>query len=152
MRPENIEFIALYEAAGWSKAETAKKLGDMDRSSIYKFLSGEVAPSAQTLKLFKLILANEKPGALSPAAFKETASADWEEKIINDLRDLHVNDREAVLKVMRTMISTLPAREPISYTRGKPGKLYVPSRETGGALRLLQKSSAEMIKRKPEEK
>jgi transcriptional regulator with XRE-family HTH domain len=119
VREENIEFIALFEASGWTQAEVARQL-HLDRSSVGKFLKGIVSPSGQTLKLFKLILADQKPEALTandpPMAFIDGAGA-WEEKVLGDLRDLHIEDRNRVLEVMRTMIRGLPKREPVKYSK-----------------------------------
>lgn len=63
MRPESLEFFALIEAAGWNQAEAARRL-ELNPGTISQY-KGEVAPSVQTLKLLKMILANERPEALS---------------------------------------------------------------------------------------
>lgn len=115
MKPESIEFFALLEAAGWTPAEAARRL-DMDRSVISQYKSGSTRPSSQTLSLLKMILSNERPGALAAAVeIKDGSMAAWERRIVDDLRWLHKEDRERVLDVVRTMIRGLPKREPVTY-------------------------------------
>lgn len=63
MRPESAEFFALIEAAGWNQAEAARRL-ELNPGTISQY-KGDVAPSTQTLKLLKMILANENPEVLS---------------------------------------------------------------------------------------
>lgn len=116
MKPENIEFIALIEAAGWKDAHAAARLG-LNRSAVSQYRSGKSKPGAQTLALLKMILANERPGALMAAAeVREEALAEWERRVVEDLRWLHKEDRERVLDVVRAMVKGLPKREPVSYS------------------------------------
>lgn len=114
VKPENIEFIALFEASGWSQAHAAKRLWK-DRASINRYLNGKIVPEQSVLELFKIILAGEKPGALSVNPMKEEALDFWEQKILNDLRPLQPADRERVLKTIRVMIEDLPQRPPVTY-------------------------------------
>lgn len=116
MRPENIEFISLWKSSGWKKAETARRL-DLDRSSVGKFISNQIAPSSQTLKLFKLILASEVPGALTGAAQLregEYAQSEWEKELCDELRGLSHEDRGRVLNAVKAFASGLPKRETAS--------------------------------------
>lgn len=58
--------MRLLEASGWSQAEAARQLG-MTRGGVNQIVSGRNEPSAQTVRLFKMILAGEKPEAVSAA-------------------------------------------------------------------------------------
>lgn len=113
MRTENIEFFALMEAAGWSQAEAARRL-ELDPSVISQYKSDKVRPSAQTLSLLKLILSHERPGALTAAgSAREAALADWERKVVEDLRWLEPQDRDRVVDAIHALTKGLPKRAPV---------------------------------------
>lgn len=140
MSPENVEFIALVKAAGWSPAEAARRL-DLTRSATSRYMQGEIKPSAPVLKLLKLIIANEQPGALTSASqLNEEALAKWEREVVEDLRWLHVEDRERVINVMRVVIRGLPKREAVSY--GKAAKTGEKISKAGQeAVRMLMEGT-----------
>jgi transcriptional regulator with XRE-family HTH domain len=135
MKPENKQFIALVNAAGWTPAEAARRL-DLGRSSTSRFMSGEITPSPPVLKLLKLILATEMPGALTAAhALHEESLTPWEREIIEELRPLRLEDRNRVIDVMRTMIKGLP--------KGGQGVTYTSSSDVKQkSASLLKKASA----------
>ncbi len=115
MTTEQQEFIALWKASGWTKAEAARQL-DLSRSAVGRFVEGKISPSIQTLKLFKLILAAEKPGALTGAVLhEEYEQTEWEKKILRALRPLHREDRDRVLRTITAMIEGLPQRPTVEY-------------------------------------
>ncbi len=118
MGPENEEFKTLWDASGWqSHAEAARKL-ELSRSVVGRFLTGEVKPSASTLKLFKLILLNENPAALTGASLREEDTlelSEWEREVFRRLRALSVQDRETVLNAINAFVAGLPARPPAKY-------------------------------------
>jgi hypothetical protein len=117
VRAENLKFIALLEASGWSKAEAARQLSGIDRATVGRYVSGQITPPPQILELFEFKLAAQRPGALTNATLlKEEGLAGWERKIFDDLRWLHKEDRERVLKVIRTMIDGLPRRQTLPTT------------------------------------
>jgi len=143
VRQENQEFTSLWESSGWSKAETARKL-DLDRSSIGKFITGQIAPSSQTLKLFKLILADEVPGALTGATQlqeNEMGLSEWEAELLGELRLLHTEDRQRVLNAVKAFVAGLPKREPMKYPTPASS---VPESPSG---RLLKKLTSGLYKR-----
>ena len=114
MRQENIDFIALYEASGWSEAEAARHL-ETTRASVNRWLTGELTPKKGWIKLFKLILAEQNPGALTAASRipEEDRLAEWERKILEDLRWLQDEDRQRVLKAMKALMDGLPRKAPV---------------------------------------
>lgn len=64
MDAANLEFKELLERSGWkSQSEAARQL-DLPPPSISRYLSGKDQPSKQTLRLFRLLLA-DKPSAAS---------------------------------------------------------------------------------------
>jgi len=128
MERENQEFFALLEAIGWSPAEAARRLF-ISPSNISQYKKGESRPSPTTMGLLKLILATEKPGSLTAALeLSESALSKWEREVIEDLRWLHVDDRERVLNTIKAMIAGLPRREAANY-KSKLGKKVFPSAE-----------------------
>jgi len=58
------EFVELFRASGWKMAEVARRL-HMTRGGIGGIVTGRTVPSPSTVKLFKLVLATEKPDALT---------------------------------------------------------------------------------------
>lgn len=116
MRPENQEFIALFEASGWNQTQAAKRLY-LEAPTISRYLNPDpkksIAPAKGTIEHFKMILASEKPGALS--AIRPETLANWERKVLDDLRALHECDRKAVLAVVHTMVHRMPKREAVDY-------------------------------------
>jgi transcriptional regulator with XRE-family HTH domain len=153
VKPENLEFIALFEASGWRQAEAAREL-KTTRATLSRCLSGDQVPSAPLIKLFELILANRQPGALTRnAAAREAALADWEKRIIDDLRYLREDDRERVLKAMRAILEALPKREAeVPRPPGQPSreevKLYTST--AARASTLAEKSGSKGSKRRDE--
>lgn len=137
VKPENKEFIALVNAAGWTPAEAARRL-DLGRSSTSRFMTGEITPSPPVMKLLKLILANEMPRTLTAAQeLREEAPAKWEREVIDELSELRLEDRDRVIDVMRTMVKGLPKREPV-YA-------YKPSSDVKQkSASLLKKASASL--------
>jgi transcriptional regulator with XRE-family HTH domain len=119
MDGENAEFIALLKASEWSQAEAARRLR-LDRATVSRYMSGEVKPSAPVLELFKIILQTERPGVLTVATeMREQSFAEWERKVVEDLRWLHQADRDRVIKALKALVEGLPRREPTSF--GKTG-------------------------------
>jgi hypothetical protein len=139
VKPENLEFIALFEASGWRQAEAAREL-KTTRATLSRCLSGDQVPSAPLIELFRLTLANRKPGALTKVpAGREAALADWEKRIIDDLRYLREDDRERVLKAIRAILEALPKREAeVPRPPGQPSreevKLYTNTAARASAL------------------
>lgn len=133
MRTENAEFISLWEASGWTKAETARRL-DLSRSAIGKFVEGTTMPSVQTLRLFKFVLASERPGALT-GTLKGAGMelADWERKLFDELRGLAAEDRERVLNAVKAFAAGLP-RNPAAAPAER-------SKVDAGAARLLKQAA-----------
>ncbi len=118
MYPANREFVGLMNAAGWSQAETARKLA-LTRGGVNGIVKGRTKPSEGTLKLFKLILASEQPEAVSASdlQFKERYSPveSWAEDLIGSLRELSEEDREKMLTAFQAMLGTIPERRKVIH-------------------------------------
>ena len=159
MKPENLEFIALFEASGWRQAEAAREL-KTTRATLSRCLSGDQVPSAPLIELFRLTLANRKPGALTRrgVAARVEVLADWEKRIIDDLRYLREDDRERVLKAMRAILEALPKRDAeVPRPPGQPSreevKLYTSTAARASALELdehAEQGGSKRTKRKDE--
>ena len=75
------------------------------------------------------------------AAAREAALADWEKRIIDDLRYLREDDRERVLKAMRAILEALPKRDaevprPPCQPSREEVKLYTSTAARASALEL----------------
>lgn len=130
------EFKELLEGSGWSQAEAARRL-ELQPPSISRYCKGVEQPSRQTLRLFKIILSNEQPEILGPARLElrdDSTMAEWERKLLDDLRPLHVGDRNRVINAVSALIHGLPKRQPISY------KLTSSSRKLSAAQLLAEKA------------
>lgn len=138
MRPENIEFLALLEASSWSQSEAARRL-ELNRATVSQYVHDTISPSAQVLALFKLILANEQPGALSASlkTNEEGGLSGWERRAIEDLRWLHKEDRDRVLNAMKALVAGLPRRAPVNYK--------INSETDAAGTRLLKKGVAAVV-------
>lgn len=92
MHPYNNEFIRLMKKAGWNKAETARQL-EITPAVITRYTYGETRPSLTTLKLFKIILGDNRPMPEDDhekilAELNVSALADFEQELLDCLRKL----------------------------------------------------------------
>lgn len=160
VRQENIDFIALFEASQWSQAECARRLKTTP-ATISRYLTQEpekqIMPSPGTIELFKFILASERPGALTAASATGTAReeslADWERKVVEDLRWLHKDDRRRVLVAIKAIVEALPKRPPINYNSGKkpPKDIQGVSSKIADVATASQASASELARRELQE-
>lgn len=115
MDPLNREFLALLEASGWSKAEAARQL-DVTPSLISQYASGGTRPSPQMVRLFKLVLATERPEALEAGPNAPELRA-----VQTQVREIHGRDAGAFRSV-RAMVDgvhrSLPPA-PVKPARGE---------------------------------
>ncbi|MDE2101199.1 MAG: hypothetical protein KGL39_28395 [Patescibacteria group bacterium] len=109
MRPENEEFAALFKLSGWTQVQAAERF-HRSQAVISRWLNDKDPANRAAVDLFKFILASEKPEALRPEALRELAAPEWEQQILRDLRPLHLEDRDRVLKMIRVMVEGLPQR------------------------------------------
>ena len=105
---------------------------ELTSSSVSRYCKGVDQPTKQTLRLFKIILSSEQPDILGPAnmALREVTGpqpADWERKLLDGLRPLHIEDRNRIIKAINALIDGLPQRQPISYRSQKPVSSSAPS-------------------------
>lgn len=112
--PETKEFLSLWDASKWkNQAEAGRKL-ELTRSAIGKILKGKSRPSSGTLKLFKLVLLMEQPGALTGSVLREAEMevSEWERDLLREIRDLGADDRSRILNAVRAMVAGLPKPKP----------------------------------------
>lgn len=112
------EFLALLQASGWSASEAARRL-HLDRSNISQYKSGG-SPSKQTLELFKLILAQEKPEAIGPSHMQ---LRDVPLHAVDDMVHAVEELREKFLAVERCAKRLKPAKPTSSKSRSAAGAL-----------------------------
>jgi transcriptional regulator with XRE-family HTH domain len=134
---ENIEFKELLAASGWTQAEAARKLF-LQPPSISQYVNGSNRPSRQVLELFKLAIVSYNPGALFPSGNNRERSfhlAEWEAKLIEELRWLQEDDRDRVLKAIKALTRGLPKREraPISRREKAPKHISTSSEKPSSA-------------------
>jgi transcriptional regulator with XRE-family HTH domain len=114
--PKNREFIDLMEAAGWSQAETARRL-HLNPASISQFVNGKNRPATSTIQLMKLVIAQDQPEALNVSDRKYTAALEpWAKDLVDRLRQLPEPDRARLLPIIIQMIQSL------QVARTKPAK------------------------------
>jgi len=92
MHPYNKEFIRLMKKAGWNKAETARQL-EITPAVITRYTYGETRPSLTTLKLFKVILGDNRPMPEDDydkllAELGANPLAEYEQELLDCLRQL----------------------------------------------------------------
>lgn len=70
--------MRLLEVSGWSQAEAARRLY-LAPSNISQYKNNDNRPSRQVLELFKVLLASEKPQALSAMVLRDEPIAAGDE-------------------------------------------------------------------------
>lgn len=111
MSPLKREFIQLFEASGYSQADVGRLL-ELTRSAVNQIITGDNIPSPATVKLFKLILASEKPEVLKAKdrhmLSEEPARLNLDE-LGTDLLMLPAEQREAMIRALRQVVqASLP--------------------------------------------
>lgn len=119
MDTHKAEFKRLVEIMGWSQTETAKKLAKSP-SAINHLLNPDHPnqPTESTLRLLKMIIANERPdffkggapelkeiNSSAPEPPKVTAK---EREMIQRMRSLPPDEQERIYAVVETMLSNAP--------------------------------------------
>jgi hypothetical protein len=119
MDAHKAEFKRLVETMGWSQTETARKLAKSP-SAINHLLNPDHPnrPTETTLRLLKLIIAQERPGFFEAGALelKDTNSSapqppkvtDKESEMIQRMRSLPPDEQERIYAVVETMLSSVP--------------------------------------------
>jgi transcriptional regulator with XRE-family HTH domain len=100
------EFRELLQASGWSQAEAARQLA-MTPSALSQIVrqNSNVRPSPVTLRLFKLLLWREKPGAARRMRRERKLQPErWEQDLIRALRQIPPAARRPILSVLNAMI------------------------------------------------
>lgn len=80
MTPEHREFLALYNASGWSQTELARQLFTT-QATVSRYLSGAVPVPASAVRLLKLTLASENPAALNAVEKPKTSHASHTDEV-----------------------------------------------------------------------
>jgi transcriptional regulator with XRE-family HTH domain len=111
MDAKNREFIGLVKAAGWSQAETARRL-HITPGAVSQIFNGRTRPHPATLNLLKLILVvmlglqHEHHPAIGAKL------QPWEIRLLEALRGLPGACREALLAAFHKTIRAVQTRHP----------------------------------------
>lgn len=112
MSPAAQEFVKLMRVMSWNQSETARQLR-VTSSFVNQIANGKAEPSASVLHCLRLVVQNEKPGAVSQAKFAKDAVTrrgrppivpEWARGLIADLAKLDENDRSRVLAKMKPLV------------------------------------------------
>ena len=98
------EFVSLMKAAGWSQAETARRL-QITPGAVSQICNGKTVPRPATLNLMKLLIGKENPNALESHETSTRAGLEpWAKQLVETLQRLPENDRDRLLAPIRAMI------------------------------------------------
>ncbi len=105
------EFLDLFRSSGWSQAETARRLG-MTRGGVNGIVTRETIPSLATVKLFRLVLMNDRPGIKLPKTNVEAGEVDelppvsekWIQPLLDDIRMVKEEKRNEMVRCMRQIV------------------------------------------------
>ncbi len=116
MDPLKKEFLDLLRAVGWTQAETARQLC-MTSGAVNQIVNpnSPVRPSTTTLRLFKLIVAAQRPEAINPRTLElkpgaEPALNEPERRLVESLRAIPMGDLPLLYSVIRSVIASFSNR------------------------------------------
>jgi plasmid maintenance system antidote protein VapI len=115
MDPLKQEFVDLMNVIGWTQAETARQLC-MTSGAVNQLVNPNlpVRPSTTTLRLFKLLVASQRPEAMNAKTLELKANATnsfsaAERKLIEALRKLPPSELPRAYGVVHHVISAFAA-------------------------------------------
>ena len=107
MKPVKREFLQLASRSGWSQAELARQL-ELTRGGVHGIVKGKTSPSPGLLKLLKLVLAQEKPEALTGALLERTRGSGHE--LLSELDHLPEDVRVECVKHITGLVRLLAGK------------------------------------------
>ena len=105
MRIKGKEFVQLMQSAGWSQAETARRL-HITPGAVSQICNGKTQPRDATLNLLKLMV-HRGGSESSGQSFAPGLLLPWEKELLRDLRRLPREQRDGLLTAIRQLIKTL---------------------------------------------
>jgi len=115
MDPLKQEFVDLMNVMGWTQAETARQLA-MTSGAVNQLVNPNltVRPSSTTLRLFKLIVATQRPEAINAKTLelKENPGAYLsapERKLVEALRQIQPPELQRAYAVLHHVLSAFKA-------------------------------------------
>ncbi|HYE29877.1 MAG TPA: helix-turn-helix domain-containing protein [Methylomirabilota bacterium] len=110
------EFLDLFRNSGWSQAEAARRLG-MTRGGVNGIVTRETVPSLATVKLFRLVLQNDRPGIKLPKPNAEASelenlppvSEKWIQPLLDDIRLVKEEKRNEMIRCIRQIVRLFQA-------------------------------------------
>lgn len=111
MHPLKREFLDLFRASGWSQAEVARRLG-MTRGGVNGIVTRETVPSLATVRLFRLVLQNDRPGIKLPKPTEKPGELDnlppisekWIQPLLDDIRLVNEAKRNEMVRCIRQIV------------------------------------------------
>jgi transcriptional regulator with XRE-family HTH domain len=156
LSPAKAEFLAMWESAqqlGWNQSRLAEQL-EMSRGGLSGIINGQTTPSAATLKLFRMVLAEAgappSTGHLQdrPVAYRTPN----ERRLAEEIARLPKIEMERVLPVLRSMVNAVKPC-PNSKAAGKAvaDEIALVEEASAAALEaaLKQKPAVAKAQRKP---
>ena len=96
------KFVRLIQQAGWSQAETARRL-HITPGAVSQICTGRTQPRTATLNLLQLMV--NRGDSDSPLHSNATGPLmPWEAGLVNELRRVPLKKREALLAAFRPLI------------------------------------------------
>ena len=102
MDPRTVEFIRLVAIAGWSQAETARRL-NITPGAVSQFFSGRIRPKQSLLNFLKLQIPEPSRIQKPPANQPVKSPTNWEKELLACVRKLSDSQRQLVLRVAREL-------------------------------------------------
>ena len=99
------EFVSLMKAAGWSQAETARRL-QITPGAVSQICNGKTVPRPAIINLLRLLIAHENPEALKlHDSATQAGLQPWARQLVEALSNLPDKEREQALTPIKAMIA-----------------------------------------------
>jgi transcriptional regulator with XRE-family HTH domain len=115
------EFVRLIEQAGWSQAETARRL-DLTPGAVSQICNGKTQPRQATLNLLRLILISTPRTLKRLAQPRRDRLVDWELELLNPLRALSADQRKSLLSAFGAILETVSVKQARAAATARAGK------------------------------
>ena len=109
LKTRSRQFVRLIELAGWSQAETARRL-DLSPGAVSQICSGKSEPRGATLQLLKL-LSQGPASRQTPAQPSPQRLTSWEMDLIRRLRKIPPRQREPLLNAFDTILKATAGKD-----------------------------------------
>jgi transcriptional regulator with XRE-family HTH domain len=110
MKSKAQEFVRFMELAGWSQAETARRL-NLTPGAVSQICNGKTEPRQATLNLLKLTLLSNRRTLQRLERPLSGRLVDWELELLRPLRELAADQRECLLAAFRGILKTVSVKQ-----------------------------------------